>query len=145
MTHYVNVPLPETTYQQIKHLAFERQCEIGEIIAEYLAEILPDTLPQEDPLADEVATFAALKPELLKTHYGEFVAIYQQQIVGFDSDEISLIRRVYEQYGPVPCYVEKIVPETPRKVRITSRSVLCLPSLNPNHLKQLPKSAKVRM
>lgn len=40
ITHYVNVPLPETTYQQIKHLAFERQCEIGEIIAEYLAEIL---------------------------------------------------------------------------------------------------------
>ena len=66
-------------------------------------------------------SFEALKPELLTTHPNEFVAIYQQQIVGFDTDEMNLIRRVYEQYGPVPCYVEKIVPETPRKVRITSR------------------------
>ena len=99
MTHYVNVPLSETTY---------------------LAETLTPTPPQQDPLAEEISAFEALKPELLKTHFGEFVAIYQQQIVGFDSDEMNLIRRVYEQYGPVSCYVEKIVPETPRKVRVTS-------------------------
>ena len=120
MTHYVNVPLSETTYQRIKHLAVERQREIGEMIADYLAETLTPTPPQQDPLAEEISAFEALKPELLKTHLGEFVAIYQQQIVGFDSDEMNLIRRVYEQYGPVSCYVEKIVPETPRKVRVTS-------------------------
>ena len=124
MTHYVNVPLSETTYQRMKRLAAARQRDVAETIAEYLAETL--TRPNEptlsqDILADEIATFEALKPDLLQTHPGEFVAIYQQEIVGFDQDEINLIRRVYEQYGPVPCYVEQIIPETPRKVRMISR------------------------
>lgn len=124
MTHYVNVPLSETIYQRIKHLAAERQRDVGETIADDLAETLAtadDLAESQDPLANEVAAFEAMKPELLETHPGEFVAIYQKQIVGFDQDEMSLIRRVYEQYGPVPCYVEKIIPETPRKVRMTSR------------------------
>ena len=124
MTHYINVPLSEATYQRIKRLAAAQQLEIGEAIADYVTEMVaeaekPTTF--QDPLADEITAFAALKPELLQTHPGEFVAIYQKQIVGFDQDEMNLIRRVYEQYGPVPCYIEKIVPETPRKVRMPSR------------------------
>jgi hypothetical protein len=124
MTHYVNVPLSKTTYQRIKQLAAQRQRDVGETIADYLAETLMDadnTDVSPDLLADEIAIFEALKSELLETHPGEFVAIYQKQIVGFDQDEMNLIHRVYEQFGPVPCYVEKIVPETPRKVRMPSR------------------------
>ena len=124
MTHYVNVPLTETTYRRIKRLAVARQRDVAETIAEYLAETLtPQDEPNlsPDPLADEITTFENLKPELLQTHPGEFVAIYQQQIVGFDQDEMNLIRRVYEQYGPVPCYVEQITSETPRKVKMISR------------------------
>ncbi len=124
MTYYVNVPLSEITYQRMKRLAAARQRDVAETIAEYLAETL--TRPNEpalsqDALADEIATFEALKPELLPTHPGEFVAIYQQEIVGFDQDEMNLIRRVYARYGSVPCYVEQIIPETPRKVRMISR------------------------
>lgn len=122
MTHYINVPLSEATYQRIKRLAKQR--DVGEAIADYITEIVaaadePTLMP--DTLADEIAAFETLKPELLQTHPGEFVAIYQGQIVGFDQDEMNLIRRVYEQFGSVPCYVEKIVPETPRKIRMPSR------------------------
>ncbi len=124
MTHYVQVPLSTTTYQRIKRLALKLQRDEGETIADYLTKALAaadDPPTPQDALVDEVAAFEKIKPELLETHPNEFVAIYQGEIVGFDQDEINLIRRVYKQYGPAPCYVERIVPETPRTVRITSR------------------------
>ncbi len=122
MTHYINVPLSEATYQRIKRLAKQRN--VDQTIADYIAEIVATTdepTAMLDPLAAEIAAFERMKSELLQMHPSEFVAIYQEQIVGFDQDEMNLIRRVYEQFGSVPCYVEKIVPETPRKVRMSSR------------------------
>jgi hypothetical protein len=124
MTHYINVPLSEATYQRIKRLAATQQRDVGEAIADYITEMVAttdDPITPQDALADEIATFEALKPGLLQTHPDEFVAIYQKEIVGFDQDEMNLVRRVYEKFGPVPCYIEKIVPDTPRKVRMPSR------------------------
>jgi hypothetical protein len=47
----------------------------------------------------EVAAYDALWPELLKTHKGKWVAIYQGQLVDEDDDRQALSVRIHARYG----------------------------------------------
>lgn len=105
----------------------ERQASANEkTVSEYVVSLLNERIPtppeanQSDSFNREVAAFAYLKPVLLKQYAGEFVAIYQGQVIGHGDDEVALFRQVLAQYGPVPCYIEKVVPGTPRRARIPS-------------------------
>jgi len=68
----------------------------------------------------EVAAFERLKPALLKQHAGQAVAIHHGQVVAVGDDKMSVLAEVLAQFGPVPCYIERVAPETPRRVRISS-------------------------
>lgn len=54
---------------------------------------------QERILKSEQAAFARLKPELLNTHRGKYVAIHNQELVDFDDDKAALAGRVYAKFG----------------------------------------------
>ncbi len=77
-------------------------------------------LPGHREFEAEVMAFERLKPELLKTHRGQFVAIYQEKVVEVGDDEMELLNRMDKRFGNVPYYVELVQENTPRKVRITS-------------------------
>jgi PHD/YefM family antitoxin component YafN of YafNO toxin-antitoxin module len=68
----------------------------------------------------EVAAFERLKPTLQKQHAGRAVAIHQSQVVAVGDDKMSVLAEVLARFGPVPCYIEWVAPETPRRVRISS-------------------------
>lgn len=51
----------------------------------------------DEMVAEELA-FRRLHPVLLKTHKGQFVAIYQEQLVDYDEDQVALYLRVDEKY-----------------------------------------------
>lgn len=42
---------------------------------------------------------------------GKFVAILEEEIIDLDEDEKSLLRRVYQTYGYVPVYIQKVEEE----------------------------------
>jgi predicted transcriptional regulator len=71
-------------------------------------------------LEREIKAFAQLKPELLQKYKGRVVAIYQGQVVAVGDDRMEVLGVVLENLGPVPCYIEWVEEETPRRVRITS-------------------------
>lgn len=64
------------------------------------------------------AAFQRLLPELLKTHKGEFVAIYEGRLVDTDADRATLVQRTRAQ-GYRPVYVQKVT-EQPRVVELPS-------------------------
>ena len=68
----------------------------------------------------EVAAFERLKPALLKQHVGQAVAVYRGHVVAVGDDKMSVLAEVLAQFGPVPCYIEWVAPETPRHVRVSS-------------------------
>jgi hypothetical protein len=68
---------------------------------------------QQRILERERAAFERLKPELLKTHPGKWVAIVDGELVDSDDDEDALVQRVYAKYGYRTIFVEE-VRETPR-------------------------------
>lgn len=79
-----------------------------------------DTWQQEQlqRLEPNRTTFRKLLPELLKTHAGQFVAIYQERLVDADPDRAALVQRTRDQ-GYRPVYIQKVTLE-PRIVELPS-------------------------
>lgn len=78
---------------------------------------------QQRILERERAVFERLRPELLKTHAGKWVAIVDGELVDSDDDEEALVQRVYAQYGYRTMLVEE-VRETPRIYEFSSPEVV---------------------
>jgi len=64
------------------------------------------------------AAFQRLLPELLKTHKGQFVAIYQGRLVDADPDRAALVQRTRSK-GYRPVYIRKVTAE-PHVVELPS-------------------------
>jgi len=72
----------------------------------------------ESKWAQEQEAFLRLRPLLLRTHRGQFVAIHEGRLVDSGEDEIALGLRVYAKFGYVPIYVGQVTDEPHRVVRI---------------------------
>lgn len=71
----------------------------------------------------EVAAYDAMWTELLKTHKGKWVAIYQGQLVDEDDEEHALRERVRARFGPEALvYVQQVLP--------TRREVVDIPGID---------------
>jgi hypothetical protein len=70
----------------------------------------------------ERQTFEHLKPELLHTHQGQWVAIYQGKVVEAGEDRSQVLDRVYDRFGYVPVYVQQ-VEEQLRAYKLPHRKV----------------------
>jgi len=71
----------------------------------------------------EQRAFMQLRPSLLKTLEGKYVAIHGGKLVDSGKDKITLGMRVYSKFGYVPIYVGLVTsgPQTP--VRLASPHV----------------------
>lgn len=80
---------------------------------------------QQEPLEAferERQAFESLKPELLHTHRGQWVAIYRGEVVEAGQDRSQVLDSVYDRFGYVPVYVQQ-VEERPRVYRLPHRKV----------------------
>jgi len=68
---------------------------------------------QIDALADEKTAYEQLRPELLITHRGQWVAIHNGFVVDSDPDQRALVKRIYRQTTQRPIYFVE-VREVPR-------------------------------
>lgn len=80
---------------------------------------VPSLTEPDDAFERERAAFHRLKPELLKTHRGKYVAVVDEQVVDADTDKIKLILRVYDRFGYRPIYAQLVDDHLPR-VRMPS-------------------------
>jgi PHD/YefM family antitoxin component YafN of YafNO toxin-antitoxin module len=78
---------------------------------------------QLSALQKERDAFHQLRGQLLKTHLGQFVAILNGQVVDSDVDNCELARRVYDKFGYVPIYIQR-VEEKPTVYDIPSPEVV---------------------
>lgn len=84
------------------------------------AQQTPSAPPVPAEFEREVAAFEQLKPLLQEQYGGRVVAIHQGQVVAVGSDKMAVLDSVLETLGPVPCYIEWVEPDTPRRVQISS-------------------------
>jgi hypothetical protein len=68
---------------------------------------------QNEAWEKERAAFYRLKPQLLQTHKGLYIAIHGGQVVDADADERSLAIRFFEKHGQVPVYIGLVSEQPP--------------------------------
>lgn len=68
----------------------------------------------------EVTVFDALDPHIQEQYAGKAVGIYQGQIVADGDSKLAVLDAVLARFGQVPCYVDWIKPNGPRRVRVPS-------------------------
>ncbi|MEW5989602.1 MAG: hypothetical protein AB1791_23485 [Chloroflexota bacterium] len=56
----------------------------------------------------ERVTFEQMKPDLLRTYPGKVVVIYQGRVVQVGDEIAETLMSVYEQFGYVPCYAQRV-------------------------------------
>ncbi len=115
----------ENTLNMVKQLSVTDQLRLLEWIATQVKQIVsqaftPALPDQQTGFLAEVAAFEQLKAELLQKYQGQFVAIYQGQVVEVGHDELEVLRQVDKRFGEVPCYIELVAENSPRRARVTS-------------------------
>lgn len=70
----------------------------------------------------EKKAFERLKPELLKTHRGEYVVIREEKAVLMGHNKIELVKKAYRKFGYKPLYIG-LVEEEPEVVYIPTPRV----------------------
>lgn len=117
------ITLPTELSQLLQSQANTEQQPLEEFVIKLLYETV-ETVPskQQSPLGQqafltEVAAFEKLKPSLLKTHLGQVVAVYQEKVVAVGSSREAVLQEVTTRFGNVPCYIEWVEENVPRKIR----------------------------
>lgn len=66
---------------------------------------------EEAPFWKEVAAFNQMPQPEIDRYFGQYVAVYQGQIVDSDADEAELALRFYRTWGYVSVYIHKVGTE----------------------------------
>jgi hypothetical protein len=61
-----------------------------------------------DSLEMEAAAFRRMRPRLLRSCPGEFVALYRGRVVGRGPDDEALAHEMFAKLGDVPFYIAKV-------------------------------------
>jgi hypothetical protein len=74
---------------------------------------------QHQAMRREEAAFAAMKPALLAQYPQQFVALFQQQVIDHDPDELALLARIEQTYPDKLVLIRQVLetPEAPLQVR----------------------------
>jgi hypothetical protein len=75
--------------------------------------------PQDEVWEEERVAFHRLKPQLLQTHKGFYVAIHGGQVVDADADNLALAQRVMSKLKDKPFYLQ-LVSEKHRTFEVPS-------------------------
>ncbi len=116
------IQLPKDLYETVRKQAKAQQKTADSLVVEWVSEKADETgrVAIDEAFMQEVAAFEALKPDLLEQYPGQYVAIYQKQVVAVGDNRLALVKEVYSQFGEVPCFVEKVTLEPMRRVRMPS-------------------------
>jgi hypothetical protein len=74
----------------------------------------------DDKWRREQRAFHDLRPGLLRTNPGQYVAIHEGQVVESGDDKLAVARRAYDRFGYVPIFVSRVTAGPPGPARVPS-------------------------
>jgi hypothetical protein len=122
MANQVTVTIPQAVYDRVKQLAILRNQKVADLLAEAIALVEADmaTPSDEQRMAREEAAYQTLYDELKTKYAGEYVAIFNGQLIDHDSDELALLRRLDAQYPDDIVLMRKVSAEPEPDLRMRS-------------------------
>ncbi|HCB50210.1 MAG TPA: hypothetical protein DEP47_11985 [Chloroflexi bacterium] len=122
MANQVTVTIPQAVYDRVKQLAILRNQKVADLLAEAIALVEADmaTPSDEQRMAREEAAYQTMYDELKTKYAGEYVAIFNGQLIDHDSDELALLRRLDAQYPDDIVLMRKVSAEPEPDLRMRS-------------------------
>ncbi len=109
--------IPTQLYNRIERLATLHDESVAYVLerALDLVEDQPLELAQSDAMSREEAAYRAMHSELFERYAGQYVAVFNGELVDHDADELALYRRIDKRY-PHDVVLMKQVEKSPEKV-----------------------------
>ncbi|MCB9430688.1 MAG: hypothetical protein H6668_01780 [Ardenticatenaceae bacterium] len=102
MSEQITITLSNEIYQQIAQQATLNRQNISDVVHDVVVRTFTPqnspVNPARDKMLQEVEAYKKLHPVLVKTHLGQFVAIFQGQLVDSDPDKQTLFFRIKENF-----------------------------------------------
>jgi hypothetical protein len=121
------VQLPKELYEMLERRAESQHKTADTLVAEMVSDQLDIIEPAEKVEHDEkiaafereVAAFERLRPSLMEQYAGQYVAIYQGQVVASGDKKLDVLIQARLKHGPI-VFVGLVSEDWPRKARIPS-------------------------
>ena len=97
----VTLAVPDKLYKRAQRIAQSRRKDVADVLLEAI--VLDETLDEEQDawqtaVDREEAAYLQLHSWLWEHYPGQYVAIYDGELIDRDSDQIALYKRVRERY-----------------------------------------------
>ena len=116
------VELSPNLVKPLRRLAKEQDESVDEIIGGLVADYLREQ--RHAQLLVEMERYRVLHPQIVEQYEGQYVAVYQGEVVDHDEDTGVLFKRVYERYGDLPVLIVRVTREPDQVFRRLHRHVV---------------------
>jgi hypothetical protein len=113
MSKKVTIAIPDEMYHRVERIARLREQAVADVLLDSI--VLVETeqaVENEDALvAQEEAAFKQLHPMLREKYLGQYVAIYQGDLIDHDPDQVTLFLRTKERYPDEFIWIAPVAEE----------------------------------
>lgn len=135
MSEQITITLPEPLYRRARALARERRRSLDFIIIDALGHALSAESgfvdePTDSPFSSEgeagkrlkaeTAAYMAMHSRLMRDYAGQYVAVFNGQLVDHDADETALLRRIETSFPDDVVLLKRVAPIPEPEIRIRS-------------------------
>lgn len=128
MSQSITITLPDNVYRRVQNLAQEAQRDVTELVAERVVNSFAGYTFPVDPnrpkMLRERAAYEAMYASLLPEYIGQYVAIYQGELIDSDVDVMVLDERVRTKYPDELIMITKVEGDLQRTVHFRSPRII---------------------
>lgn len=106
------VVLPHKIYTPLQQVAREQGRHVDSIVEELVEGYLHEYRSQQ--LLEEMERFRTQHAQLKKAYLGQFIGLYNGEVLDHDEDGGQLYYRLYEKYGNLPILIVEVT-ESPEQ------------------------------
>lgn len=121
MPKQLTITLSDRKYKEFSQLALAENRDVTEVIEEQLEHEPVGSLdPRRTAMQREIAAYQRLLPQLVQTHLGKTVAIFQGEMIDFDEDPVALLQRIRAKFPSEVVLRRKVEVEMEPELRFRS-------------------------
>lgn len=100
MSKKVTIAIPDEMYHRVERIARLREQAVADVLVEsiVLTEVERVVEEEDSIVAKEEAAFKRLHPMLRENYLGQYVAVYQGEMIDHDPDQVALFLRTKKRY-----------------------------------------------
>ena len=113
-----HLAINDITVRRLKRVAKAKNTSPEQLAEQAIHDFL--RADAEAAIEREIEAFRQMHPNLLKRYFGQYVAIYQGQLVDHDQDRLALYLRIDNKFPDVPVLMRPVRSEVDRIITIRS-------------------------